>query len=566
MAQQDISYVEYDFDALLLQLQNRLALQSAWKDMYRSATGSMLLELFAAVGTLVLYYVERRAEESYIGTAQNKSSLVNLVRLLNYTPSRNTSSTGTLRFSIAVASSETVFINSLTSDNPMVCSTSGGVNFLVSTDATILPGQTYVDVSGIQGVLVTKSYTSTGATGQEYAIDDTEIENTNVFVYVNDVLWTKVDSFLDSVTTSTDYMIRSELNDTITIVFGNDVFGKAPDIGDVIDVKYVQSDGLDGNVYSTGLITTVLSTVYDSASSVVVVTVTNTSNFLGGDDADTAEDIRSRAPNVFATGDRLVTKSDFVAAINDYPSVADSNVWGENEESAPNYDMYNQVKIVAVLQNWILPDATFEAALSEYLYEKSLMTVRYSFVDADILEIIPTLVIKVIKGQSLSYIESLVETAVQGQFVLGDTSKLGTSIYQSDVINAIANVSGVSYCHVTLKIRKELLSGYNSTYDWAETVTALPVLAGSVEIYIDDTQIAVDDGAGGFTPVSSTYVISGLVNYTTGFVGVTFSPTASTGSTVYVRYQQDEDGNLVVTKEQICRWIEDDYTSIGYAS
>ena len=93
-----ISYVSYDYQNLLDALKNQLALKGAWKDLYQSATGSMLIELFAAVGTEVLYYIERRAQESYILTAQNLSSVINLVRLLNYIPVRNVSATGILTF------------------------------------------------------------------------------------------------------------------------------------------------------------------------------------------------------------------------------------------------------------------------------------------------------------------------------------------------------------------------------------------------------------------------------------------------------------------------------------
>src|SRR5574343_637824 len=109
MATETIQYVSYTFDEIREELQNSLAQQDTWKDgAYRSSTGSMLIDLFSAVGTKVLYYIERRAEESYIGTAKNRSSLINLVRLLNYIPRRAVSALGTLRFSISPASSNLI--------------------------------------------------------------------------------------------------------------------------------------------------------------------------------------------------------------------------------------------------------------------------------------------------------------------------------------------------------------------------------------------------------------------------------------------------------------------------
>jgi hypothetical protein len=562
MSTQPIIYTNYDFDTLLGQLQQRLALQSAWKDMYRSSTGSMLMELFAAVGTLVLYYVERRAEESYIATAQNYSSIVNLVRLLNYIPYRNVSSTGTLRFTLtAPPATKMVFIPKYT-----ICTTTGGYAFLVSADGVIMPGQSYVDVTGMQGIKQVITRTSNGSTNQEYNITDTQIENGNIIVTVDSVVWTLVTSFINSINTSTNYVIRPELDGTVTIVFGNNVFGQAPAVGGTIVITYIRSDGLAGNVYSTGLITTLGSTIYDEDGAVQSVTVTNTTNFLGGDNAEGIEEIRTNAPAVFATGDRAVTKSDFVAILNNYPGVADSNAWGEAEELSPDYDHFNQVKLVVILQDWELPDTAFKNVLSTFLYTKSLMTVRYTYIDPVILEVIPTIILKVSQGNQLSYVQSLVETAVSDLFTLGSTTKLGTSKRIGDLYQAIEGVSGVSYSHVVLKVQKELELAYHSTYDFAQTVEALPLLAGSVEIYKNGTLIAIDDGATGFISTGSTPVVTGLVNYTTGFVGVDITPAPGGADKIYVRYQQNQNGDIVVNKEQICKWYANDYTSISYAS
>ena len=560
MSTQPIIYTNYDFDTLVAQLQQRLALQSAWKDMYRSSTGSMLIELFAAVGTLVLYYVERRAEESYIATAQNYSSVVNLARLLNYIPTRNASSTGTLRFSLAAPATKMVFIPKYTA-----CATTGGYSFLVESDGVIMPGQSYVDVTGVQGTKIDVSRTSSGSTGQEYNINDTKVEDTNVVVTVDTTVWTLVTSFINSINTSEHYVIRPELDGTVTIVFGNNIFGKAPAVGNAISVTYIQSDGLAGNVYQTDLITTLTSTIYDQDGAIQTVTVTNTTNFLGGDDAETTEDIRTNAPAVFATGDRAVTKSDFVAILNNYPGVADSNAWGEAEETSPDYDHYNQVKLVVILQDWELPDAAFKTILSTFLYTKSLMTVRYTYVDPVVLEVIPTISLKVSQGNQLSYVQSLVETAVTDLFVLGSTTKLGTAKRIGDLYETVEGVAGVAYSHIVLKIQKELELGYISTYDYAQIVEALPLLAGVVEIYQNGVLIATDDGLGGFTSTSSTPTVTGLVDYVTGFVGVDITPSPGGGDVITVRYQQNQNGDIVVEKEQICKWIENDYTSISYA-
>ena len=555
----ELNYVEYNFDELVTQLTNRLKERGAWKDTYRSSTGSMLIELFAAVANLMLYYVERRAEESYIGTAKNKSSIINLVRLLNYSPKRKTSATGILRFTLTdgVHTSQ-IFIPKYTQ-----CTASNGKKFLTNEDAAIMIGQTYVDVNAIQGERISVGYSSTGTVDQEYKIEDTSIENSNLDVSVAGVSWTKVTSFIDSISTSNHYILRQELDDTVTVIFGDGVFGKSPSVGENILVEYVKSDGLDGNIYELGRITTLVSTIIDIEEVAIETTVTNTTVFLGGDDVESIEEIRSEAPKVFATGDKAVTRSDFISILNNYTGIADSNAWGENEETPPNVSMYNQVKLCIILQSWALPSTSFKTTLEEYLYdEKALMTVRYSWVDPEIIEVVPTMTLKVIKGRSLSYVQSLVTTAMESQFELGVGTKLGLNKRLSDIIVATEAVSGISYSYVVLKIRKDLTTTYTS-----DILEGFPIKPGSVEVYINDVLVAVDDESNGFIDQTTDYIIGStynVIDYITGEIVLDMVPAISGTDTLHVLYQQETNGDIEVNQNQICKLYEVDITSIAY--
>jgi len=556
----NLNYTNYDFEDLVASLQNRLKEQTAWKDTYRSGTGQMLLELFAAVGNFIQYSTERRAEESYLATAQNRSSIINLVSLMGYIPQRAVSSSGVLRFSLDAPSSSLTLLPQYTE-----CQTAGGTKYVISTGAAIIAGQTSVDVAAIQGELITSSFTSAGGINQEYNINDTAVENTNVQVLVEGTFWTQVDSFIDSVSDSKHFILRPELNDTVTTVFGNGVFGLSPTVGDSIEVQYIKTLGLAGNVYSTDLITTLNSTIYNSLGNVVSVTVTNTTNFLGGADIESTEEIRYNAPRVFATGDRAVTKDDFVALLNNYPGVADSNAWGENEETPPDVDMYNRVKLVVLLEEWELPDSNLKAELSSYLYDYSLLTIRYTYVDPVILYIVPAVSVTVTRGNDLSYVQAQVENAIEEYFVLGSTTRLGTPQRLSLISASIRNVVGVSYHYLTLKIQQELVSGVNSVYTWSGTVNAAPIKPGSVEVYVGTNKIGADDSSNSITDLSSYYAVTGTIDYTTGFVGINTTPTVTTPD-ITILYQQDEEGDVIPTKNQICKLLSITVPSIGYAA
>ena len=560
-----LDYVDYDFDRLVDQLIQRLHQDSeAWKDTYRSATGQMLIELFSYVGNLVLYYIERRAEESYIDTAKHKSSVINLVRLLNYLPKRKTSAVGVLTFSLSAPLTKNVYIPKWTE-----CETPSGIKYVTIEDVVILAGGTSVDANVIQGEKVDIEITSDGLSNQEYKVEDDSVENTNLFIFVDGTEWTKVSTFLSSQSDSEEYKLRTELDETVTVIFGDGVRGKIPPNTNTILIRYVKSDGVDGNVYQTGSVDTINTTIYDEDGAVVnTISVTNTDTLLGGDDAEDIEEIKYEAPRVFSTGDRAVTKDDYIAILENYAGVANANAWGENEENPPNYDMFNRVKLVILLQNWALPGTTFKEDLSEFLYEKAQLTVKYEYIDAVILDVIPVLDVKANTGYTLSTVTDNIEEALGQQFILGTTTRLGTPKRLSDLIYVVDDLAGVSYHHMVLEIRKLLVNPWDSYYTWGEYLDAIPVLPTSVRLFIGSDQVAVDDGNpdssgnGHFIDQSSIYTISGIVNYASGYVGIDISPTPA--DPVYIRYQQDQNGDIVVSDSQICKLYDVDVVSIAY--
>ena len=562
-----LNFVDYDFDNLVDQLVERLQANSlAWKDTYRSATGQMIIDLFAYIANMNQYYIERRAEETYLETAQLRSSVIELVKLLNYNPKRSVSATGNLTISVPLALAKKVFIPKYTE-----CQTAEGVKFLVSVDAVLLTGQTSIAVAAVQGEQVDINVIADGTANFEYSIEDIAVENTYLEVYIDGVLWTKVTSFLLSDVTATNYTVTLESDDFVTIRFGDGINGAVPVVGVTILIRYIRTLGVSGNIYSAGSVTTINDSIYDEdGDEITDISVTNTDSFLGGDSAESTAEIAYEAPRVFATGDRAITRDDYIAILENYAGVATANAWGENEETAPNYDMFNCVKLVVILQEWELPGDTLKTTLSEYLYTKSMMTVKYEFVVPEIVEIIPVLDVKVNAGNTLSQIQSNIEVAFEDEFELGITTDLGQSKYLSDLIRVIDTLAGVAYHSMELEIYQEMTAGYTSFFDYGETLYITDVLAGSVRVFFNDTQIAVDDGSGLFTDIVSGYTVNNVgaagIDYESGLIGLNPLPAPGVGDTLYVRYQQNESGNVIVTKNQICKLREVDITAIAYTS
>lgn len=565
-----LNYANYDFNDLVRQFQDRIKLSDSWKDTYRSGTGETLIELVAYALNMGLYYTERRATESFLPTARLLSSVKNIVAVLNYQPKRKSSATGNLTFSLAAPQATTVFIPKYTE-----CESTSSIKYLTNEEATIEKGQTSVTVSSIQGRLVRMEISASGTANQEYLINSTAVENNansanrTIKIVVDSEEWTLVDSFINSDSSSKHYKLLNDPDGTVTVQFGDGVNGLMPAIGVKIDIQYIESAGLSGNVANAGVITTLSSTLYDEDSAQATVTVTNPGSFLGGDDEEDIEEIRYEAPRVFRTGQRAVTRGDFITILENYPGVASVNVWGETEEAeaasvTSMLSMRGIARIAMILQDWLEPDAVFKATISDYLYSGyAELTTRYEFIDPVILDVIPRIVLRVEQGHSLSNTQTLADAAVASQFVLGDTTRIGAVVKYSGVLGAVADVDGVLYANMTLEIRKALAAGYQTGWNYGATLGAVDILPGSVRLFVDDTYVTTDvdngNGTGSFASTPS-FAISGSVNYSTGVVLIDISPTP--GSNIYVRYQQDGDGNITPTMRQIAKLFDVDFTSV----
>jgi hypothetical protein len=274
---------------------------------------------------------------------------------------------------------------------------------------------------------------------------------------------------------------------------------------------------------------------------------------------------------VFATGDRAVNRNDFIAILENYSGVANANVWGENEEAAAagttvDVTMLNKVKMSIILQEWLLPDAAFKAVLSAFLYNKSMLTVKYEFVTPIFLNIIPTLRVVVATGYSMSQAQADIDDIVADKFLLGSTTKLGTLIKYSEVLSAIHDLASVSYVTMDLEIRKELSDTYNSLFDWGEELEAVDIKPESCRLFIDDIYVTHDattsPNIGTFSS-AGIYTINGTVNYSTGIVNLDITPIPLN---VHIRYQQDGSGNIQPTFKQAAKLFDVDVVTISMES
>jgi uncharacterized protein (DUF697 family) len=234
-------------------------------------------------------------------------------------------------------------------------------------------------------------------------------------------------------------------------------------------------------------------------------------------------------------------------------------VWGERDVTNPDITMFNQLKIVCVLQDWMVPTTAFQGTISDALEAKEQLTVWLDFVTPDIIETIIDLDVKVKATYQSSTVVSNIVAALDAEFALG-VVKLGTTIRGSDVIATIENIIGVDYCYVDFRHKEIMVPAAGDGFNLAFTKTCHlnPVKANTVKIYKNATLVGADNGA----TVITGATLSGSVDYTTGAVTVTFNggQAPALGEVIRVYYQQDEDGDLVPGPQEIVRLVDKNIT------
>lgn len=554
----ELDSVNYGFDMIQAELIERVSRSEAWDDTYRSATGQMLIELYAYVANLVLFLIERQADESYIGTARKKSSIVNLVQLVGYSPKRKKSSTGTLKFTLEEASSKKVYIPKDT-----VVQTNNGIKFLVKEDVVIMPGETEIAVTAIQGERSTSIKTATGAANFVVDIPSQDVEHDSIEVTVAGQRWSKVEFFVSSTAQSLHYKETVTPEGVVQIKFGGGKFGKIPEYGQQVVIKYIDSKGIDGNVYQVGKINTVVSKIQDEDGQPVNISVMNMDLFLGGDKEEDVEEIREEAPRVTKTADRAVSKEDHITFLEGIGGVANANVWGEAEQEPPNLAKMNMVSMCVLMQEWLSPTADKKKEIASFLVTRSMETIRYEFIPADIVDVIVSCDVNANQGYVLSVLEDTVINKLQSLFVLGKTTKLGVNKRKSNIDKVVDSITGVGYVHLFMLIKR----GLQAHYDGDNYGCKLPLLAVkklSLRVYKDDVLLAKDNGEGTLVSEETDHVASGTIDYESGEIKVTLTNDIEEGSELHVTYEQDTSGDLVVGRNQILKLDQVKVTSIKY--
>mgnify|MGYP006276001897 CR=1 FL=1 len=348
-----LDYTSRDYysirEQLIARIQDRIP---EWAATNAADFGVALVEAFAYMGDLMSYYIDRNVNESFISTATQRDSVVNIAQAYGYIPSGYRQASVTLTFT---NSSETEVITipagAVVSGDVVQGDTVNTVYFTTDAEVVLDPdidngigdmtakegrSVTYVsDYANTYGELVG---TSDGSPNQSFVLGETPAVDGSLSVYVQGGAsyskWRQVQHLIDSNPYDQVFTVTSDADNNLYVNFGDGVSGAIPVNFSEIRVLYTVGGGVIGNV-TTSTLTTIDAIPGYSTNDLIalqaLITVTNDSVAIGGSDPETLAQIRYAAPLTLRANTRAVTLEDFnslaLGVSNCGKANATSDIW-----------------------------------------------------------------------------------------------------------------------------------------------------------------------------------------------------------------------------------------------
>ena len=357
-----IDYTSKDYESFRNDMIKNLQIRMPeYTDTRQSDAGIVILELLAQGLDIISYYQDVLANEAFLSTAEQRSSILKWCQMLGYIPKASTPSEFTQVFVLSSAQSTDTVIPIGTKVKTRSSSTEPEIYFETASDLVIPAGSLGNEKLGddyrysvkvIQGVSVSGELlgSSTGSKDQSFKLNYTPVILDSISVSVNEgdgfERWERVDSFIDSTSTSRVYTATINDNDEAVITFGDGVFGKIPlayDSGIYCD--YRVGGGTQGNVGAEKIC------LLDSNIALVESTFNPNTADVEGHNKESIEEIKMNAPASYRTIWGAITTQDFAEVTKaNFPEV-DKVVAYRTGEKNTDINLYVMLKDDAPLKN-----------------------------------------------------------------------------------------------------------------------------------------------------------------------------------------------------------------------
>ena len=364
---------ELEFGRLRTNLRDYLSGSGVFNDYdFTGSAMATLLDLLAYNSTLYGYYANMIANESFLDTAQREESIYSLVKPLSYLP---TSKRG---------SRAEVLMNGTATVQPGDLVVGGGLKWTPVRTYSV-SGDTAVELyQGQQIDTVINTYDSS-VQHQKFEIPSSNVDTNTLRVFVDNGNG-QTDEYLNISNLSGNiagvtgeskvYFLTTSTNGNYAVYFGDNFVGKKPNNQAVVNFRYFETAGAEGNNIAS----------FTSNISGINVVSTITPG-VGGSDREDIESVRTNAPLYYQAQDRFVTAQDYLVGLRQSNAGILANVWGGEENDPPNY---GRVYVSAIGSEGAMLTGGQKQNVLSTMKAKGVVTILPTFVDPVPIDVVIT--------------------------------------------------------------------------------------------------------------------------------------------------------------------------------
>ena len=479
-----IRSTQLDFDTIKARLKDYLKQQSEFADYDFEASGlSNILDVLAYNTHFTGLTSNFALNESFINTAQLRSSVVSLAEGLGYAPKSYTSSQAELSLSVQISASDRPTVLTLPRNTQFTTAVAGiSYTFQTRENFTAVDSGTgfYQFINATDGIAIpvfegtekTKTFFVGDTTDtQIFVIPDITMDLNTIRVRVFNTAssplfdtYTNIKKAIRITDDSTFYQIKEVPNGYYEILFGNGIAtGKRPVAGNKIVIDYLSTVGTVANGANTF---TPASTFSVGGVEYNIASTTSTAS-SGGAYKENIESIRQNAPISFISQRRLVTAEDYKGQIlSNYGAYLDDVTAYGGADSVPA--IYGQVfvglkfkdNINATVQQTVKDDIVTELADN-----MAVMSILTEFVDPveTLLEVQTTFNLDPdLTNATAQAIQNLVQTTINN-FFSANLGKFDKVFRRSNLLTIIDAIdSAILNSKMDIKMKQSFVPVLNS--------------------------------------------------------------------------------------------------------
>jgi len=313
---------------------------------FEASSISILLDILAYNTHYNAYLANMVTNETFLDSSVKRESAVSIAKHLGYSPLSYRSSRATVTFSLVPTDNPSTL--TLPRYSPFVTTINGSQYTFVNLDpVTIIPeaGQyVFRNAEIVEGEPLDYTYrVDASGPSEKYIIPNKNVDTTTIRVKVQNSYadltrrsYTLASNLSEVTPESEVFFLEENATGYFEIFFGDNVLGKKLSPGNLVIIEYLISSGSVCNVSST------INQYFTLGISIGGVQLNSpilaSSNSTGGDEEDTLEEIKFKAPRFRSSMNRAVTAEDYKAIIEaNYPLVESVSVWGGEDNDPPKY-------------------------------------------------------------------------------------------------------------------------------------------------------------------------------------------------------------------------------------